>query len=162
MSFLYSRPVIPPRCEILVVEDDSNDLILIKRGFQKATDGLEIVTKRTVDDAIAYLERDPVLFQAPIIILQDINMAVKSGFDLLKWIKEKPRLKSVPVIMLTASKSQGDIDRAYQLGASSYLIKPLRGEDLTSMVEVIERYWGRYNQTPAFNLQSHPGSQGSF
>lgn len=103
----------------------------------------------TVDEAIEYLKQDPVVFQPPVVILQDINMAAKSGFDLLTWIKQQPRLKWVPVIMLTGSKSPSDIDRAYQLGASSYLIKPLRGEDLTNMVEVIERYWGRYNQNRA-------------
>lgn len=138
-----------PPCVILIVEDDPNDAFLIKRAFERATEGLEIVIVSSVDEGIEYLQRGAPIFRPPVVILQDIKMPMKPGFDLLSWIKGHPALKRVPVIMLTASEAEPDINRAYELGASSYLVKPTPGEELTAMMKTLDAYWVRYNRRPS-------------
>jgi CheY-like chemotaxis protein len=134
---------------ILVVEDDPDDRDLLARAFRKA--GIEMPLQFAVDgdEAVACL-KDAVGEQpeaCPAVILLDLKLPRRSGFEVLEWIKGHPVLRRVPVIILTSSRESVDLKRAYDLGANSYLVKPARSEDLLRMVEQIHAYWLGLNQT---------------
>jgi CheY-like chemotaxis protein len=115
-------------------------------AFRKAkvTAGLEVVSDG--DKAIAALENGSV---PPACVLLDIKLPTISGLDVLAWIRHQPRFKRLPVIILTSSLLPEDINRAYDLGANSYLVKPTDLADLVDLARTIEQYWLRLNTPPA-------------
>lgn len=146
MSYSY-RP------RILLVEDEPGDVFRIQRAFQKANavSSLEIVNDG--EQAIHYLSgqeayQDRDRYPLPILILLDLKLPRYSGFDVLNWLRNHPELKHLPVAVLTSSDQQVDIDRAYTLGANSYLTKPPSPNTLQEMVKAIDLFWIVFNQPP--------------
>lgn len=141
---------------ILLVDDSENDLVLMKTAFRKAdfTTPLQIV--HNGEEAIAYLSgqgqySNRIQFPLPAVILLDLNMPMKNGFDVLDWLRSKPSLhKRIPTIVLTASARPEDLERAFDLGANSYLVKPGALEDLIAMIRCL-RDWLRINHFPPLN-----------
>jgi CheY-like chemotaxis protein len=138
---------------ILLVEDDPNDIVLIQRAFAKAAlvNPLRIV--RDGEEAILYLGgsqdyADRGKYPLPSLILLDLKLPRKSGLEVLEWLRQQPSLRHVPVIVLTSSKEMRDINRAYELGANSYLVKPVGFEGLLEMVRAIGMYWVILNKGP--------------
>ena len=138
---------------MLLVEDDPNDILLIQRAFAKAclVNPLKIV--RDGEEAFNYLSgngefSDRGRFPLPSLILLDLKLPRKSGLEILQWLREQPGLKSIPVIVLTSSKESSDVSRAYDLGANSYLVKPVGFEGLLELVKSIGMYWMILNKTP--------------
>ncbi|MCG5060603.1 MAG: response regulator [Limnoraphis sp. WC205] len=138
---------------ILLVEDDANDILFVQRAFRQAnlTNALHIV--KDGDQAIDYLignneyaNRD--LYPIPVLILLDLKLPRLSGLEVLEWIKKHPSLRRIPVVVLTSSKENIDVNRAYDIGANSYLVKPVKFETLTQMIEIIDAYWLKLNQYP--------------
>jgi CheY-like chemotaxis protein len=132
---------------ILLVEDDENDILLIQRAFHKADVVNPLVVVRDGEEAIAYLanlDGNPV----PILILLDLKLPRKNGFEVLEWLRAQPGLKRLPVVVLTSSNQMPDIQRAYDLGANSYLVKPVTFEGLLEMAKVLKFYWLILNQKP--------------
>jgi CheY-like chemotaxis protein len=138
---------------ILLVEDDANDILFVQRAFRQAnlTNALHIV--KDGDQAIDYLignneyaNRD--LYPIPVLILLDLKLPRLSGLEVLEWIKKHPTLRRIPVVVLTSSKENIDVNRAYDIGANSYLVKPVKFETLTQMIEIIDAYWLKLNQYP--------------
>lgn len=134
---------------VLIVEDNGDDRALLARAFRKA--GVAVPVRFAVDgdEAVAALEEgvaDPLL-PRPAVVLLDLKLPRRSGFEVLGWIKAHPALRRVPVVILTSSNETVDLQRAYDLGANSYLVKPARPETLLAMVERIDAYWLRLNQT---------------
>jgi len=136
---------------ILVVEDDPDDRDLLARAFRKAGVTMPLRFAVDGDEAVAYLEgaagNQP--NACPAVILLDLKLPRRSGFEVLEWIKGQSVLRRVPVIILTSSREGIDLRRAYDLGANSYLVKPARSEDLLRMVEQIHAYWLGLNQAAA-------------
>ena len=85
----------------------------------------------------------------PACILLDIKLPTISGLELLSWIRKQPHLRRVPVIMFTSSLLPGDINKAYDLGANSYLIKPSKLDSLIELVRMVDLYWIRTNTPPS-------------
>jgi len=140
-----------PRSPVLVVEDDPDDRALLARAFRKAGVAMPLRFAVDGDEAVAYLDgaiRD-LPESCPAVILLDLKLPRRSGFEVLAWIKSHPILRRVPVIILTSSGESVDLRRAYDLGANSYLVKPARPEDLLRMVEQIHGYWLGLNQGAA-------------
>ncbi|MBH8563241.1 response regulator [Nostoc sp. CENA67] len=138
---------------ILLAEDDSNQVLLIRRALRKAnlTQLLQVVSDG--EAAIAYLcgegsYADRKSYPLPILVLLDLKMPRKSGFEVLEWLKQQPELKRLPVIVLTTSTEMHDIQKAYDLGVNSYLVKPVAFNDLTAMIKLLEAYWVNLNQRP--------------
>lgn len=107
---------------VLLVEDDENDALLLQRAFHRArlTSLLRVVPD--AEQAMAYLEREEL---PPSLLLLDLNLPRTSGLELLEWLRSKSApLKDLPVIVLTSSRDTDDIDKAYELGANSYMAKP--------------------------------------
>jgi CheY-like chemotaxis protein len=138
---------------ILLAEDDPDDVILLQRAFQKAglRDHLKIV--RDGEQAIDYLSgksiyADRERFPLPFLLLLDLKMPRADGFDVLQWARTQPELRRLLVVVLTSSNLQSDVDRAYELGANSYLVKPVEFEGMVNLIQRFEAYWTEINRIP--------------
>jgi CheY-like chemotaxis protein len=138
---------------ILLAEDDPNDVLLIQRAFQKA--GMRQVLKvvRDGEEAIAYLSgegdfADRERFPKPFLLLLDLKMPGADGFEVLRWVRAEPETKRLLVVVLTSSNLQADVDRAYDLGANSYLVKPVSFDEMVNMIQRFEAYWSEINRIP--------------
>jgi DNA-binding response OmpR family regulator len=92
---------------------------------------------------------DRTKYPVPSLVLLDLEIDGKEGWRVLSWIRGQTPFRYLPVVVLSSSKSQNDMKRAYDLGASSYLLKPPTSDALVEVVRVIDRYWLTLNQTPA-------------
>jgi CheY-like chemotaxis protein len=131
---------------ILVADDDDNDVLLLKMAFGKFH--LEDKLRRVKDglEAIQYLKgegqySDRERYPFPRLLLLDLKMPYKNGFDVLEWIRAQPGIKFLIVAVLTASKDTADVARAYDLCANSYLVKPVTMAGLEQLSQAIKEYW---------------------
>ncbi len=138
---------------ILLADDEDNDALLIQRAFKKA--GIDALIYRVKDgeEALAYLKgdagyRDRQKFPFPDMLLLDLKMPRKSGFEVLKWVREHEQFKRLVAIVLTSSKQSFDINQAYDLGANSYLVKPLNFEELLQLSALLHKFWLQICQRP--------------
>ena len=134
-----------PRPVILLVDDNPHDVVLIRLAFRRVgiidtihlvKDGVEAM--RYIKGEGAYVDRHQ--FPTPTLVLLDLKMPLTSGFDVLDWIRQQKALASVVVVVMSGSKNDEDIDRAYALGANHYLIKPTRFEEMVKMMETLKDY----------------------
>jgi CheY-like chemotaxis protein len=138
---------------VLIAEDVPNDVELLQRSFNQA--GIS-VTAHVVSDGeecIAYLSgtgkyanRDE--YPLPDLLLLDLKMPRANGFDVLKWIRAQPSLASLRVVVLTSSGRIRDINLAYDLGANSFLTKPLNFIDFTNTIQVMLKFWLEQSRKP--------------
>jgi CheY-like chemotaxis protein len=131
---------------ILLAEDDDDDLMLMLNALRKAKLPGEPMVVRNGAEAIDYLAgngiySDRTRYPFPFVLLLDLKMPLKTGFEVLEWWRKEPRKQHLTTIVLTGSMHRGDIERAYNLGATSYLCKPAELADLTEMVERVLHYW---------------------
>ncbi|HVE43167.1 MAG TPA: response regulator [Planctomycetota bacterium] len=124
---------------VLHVEDEPADRMIVSAAFKKAAPNVLLKAAIDGEQAIAYLSGQGVfanreLHPMPLLVLLDIKLPRKSGLEVLEWIRKHPTLKSMPVLMLTSSSESNDLDRAYALGANSYLVKTV---DLPAMREIV-------------------------
>ncbi len=138
---------------VLLVEDDPNDVLLIQRAFTKANLQVPMQVVDNGEAAVSYLsgagdysDRDQ--HPLPILVLLDLKLPCRSGHEVLAWLRQQPGLKRLPVVVLTSSQEMGDIDRAYDLGANSYLVKPVAFNALIEIVKTLDLYWMTLNQAP--------------
>ena len=138
---------------ILLAEDDPNDVLLIQRAFQRNHVANPVQVVRDGEEALAYLsgqapfadrERHPL----PVLMLMDLKMPRKSGLEVLAWVRHQPGLKRLPIVVLTSSNQGPDINRAYELGANSYLVKPAGFDSLLELVKNLDMYWLILNEKP--------------
>jgi CheY-like chemotaxis protein len=130
---------------ILIAEDDADDRFLLQTAFEENgfTDPLEFVENGI--ELIEYLSRisqKKILdAQYPGFILLDLNMPKKDGREVLKEIKQHPELKKIPVIIFTTTKNENEIRRCYELGANTYVVKPVSFDALVKVIQEIRSYW---------------------
>ncbi len=138
--------------ELLLVEDNEDDIILIQEAFADAKLMNVIYKVRDGEEALAYLRREGRYqhVRRPGLILLDINMPKKNGFEVLQAIKADPLLQSLPVIMLTTSDREDDIVRSYADGACSYIRKPMNLDQFVQVVKEFELYWTLVSQIPSY------------
>jgi CheY-like chemotaxis protein len=146
---------------ILLVEDDENDVLLIQRAFRRAGLGTALKVARDGEQAIDYLSGHGAYsnrerFPLPFLLLLDLKMPGVDGFEVLQWVRAEPELKRLLVVVLTSSNLQADVDRAYELGANSYLVKPVEFEEMVNMVQRFEVYWSEINRTPSAPAPTEP------
>jgi CheY-like chemotaxis protein len=141
---------------ILLVEDEENDIILLQRAFRRAGMANAVQVVRHGDDAVAYLAGtgefgDRELHPFPVLMLLDLKLPRRTGLEVLQWVKERAGLKRMPIVVLTSSKNDDDINRAYELGANSYVVKPVSFETLLELVKSLGLYWLVINEHPDVN-----------
>ena len=138
---------------VLLVEDDPDDVLLTQIAFEKARLVNPLQIARDGAEAIEYLEgragsAEQTPQPLPTMFLLDIKMPRMDGFEVLEWMRGQPGLKRMVVIVLTASDLRMDVNRAYDLGAVSYLIKPPNAETLVALVGRLHAYWLIVNHRP--------------
>ncbi len=138
---------------ILVAEDDPQDAFFLKREFGKAGDTITLHFVQDGQEVIDYLEgkgifADRQTYPMPDLVLLDLKMPRLNGFDVLGWLRKQAGLKRLPVIIFSSSAELTDINRAYDLGANSYLVKPHAVEELSALVNRLKTYWLEANIVP--------------
>ena len=131
---------------ILLLEDDDNDAYLLGRAVKRLRPGSTLVVLHDGESAIEYLAgrgayADRQVHPLPSIVLLDVKTPRRSGLEVLQWLKRQPGLRRIPVVVLTASVDPSSVRRAYELGANSFLTKPLAYEDLTRLTEAVLEWW---------------------
>jgi len=143
------RPGVKPSgrsVTILMAEDDEDDCLLVKEAFLESRLINDLRFVRDGEELMDYLYRrkrysDRALSPCPGLILLDLNMPRKDGREALKEIKADPGLRSIPVVVLTTSEDENDILHMYDLGASSFITKPVTFEELVRVIRSFGCYW---------------------
>ena len=137
--------------EILLVEDDDDDLDLTLRALRNANIANQVRIARDGAEALNILFTvDGIAHQSlPKLILLDLKLPLVDGIEVLRRIKADRHTKVIPVVVLTSSREESDLVRTYELGANSFIVKPVDFEQFTSAVQQIGFYWLLLNQPPA-------------
>lgn len=138
------------QAQIMLVEDNYMDIRLTLDAFNEAKLQNSVNVFRNGMEALDYLfgrnkYTDSALYPLPDIILLDLNMPGIGGFEVLQQIKNADKLKRIPVIILTSSMEVADRTLSFDIGANSYLMKPIRFEDFVEVVKKITDYWFTLN-----------------
>jgi CheY-like chemotaxis protein len=137
--------------EILLVEDNPADALLMEEALQDSSmpNRLSVVTNG--DEALDFLYRRGryELSTRPDVIMLDLNLPKKDGREVLAEIKNDPDLRSIPVVVITTSRSEEDISRSYNLHANCYITKPVRLNDFFNVVKKIEDFWFTVAKLPS-------------
>ena len=143
---MTSQPV-----EILLVEDNEDDAVIIQEVFADMRWATLIHVVRDGEEALAYLQRTGryKMVRTPDLVLLDINMPRKNGFEVLEDMKKDPRLQSLPVIMLTTSHREEDVVLSYAKGACSYIHKLVDLDQFKHRIKQFERYWTGISRIPS-------------
>jgi len=138
---------------ILLADDDADDCEMLRRALEKSAVHCDLHTVGDGEELLDYLHhrgshapasRSP----RPGVILVDLNMPKKDGHEALTEIKADPRLRGIPVLVMSTSKEQEDILHTYDLGGSAFITKPVTGAKLTEVMNIIGQYWGEVVQLP--------------
>jgi len=137
--------------EILLVEDSPTDVMLTVEAFKNITSRYNLHVVRDGEQAMAFLRRESPHAQVPRpdLILLDLNLPKMGGLEVLTDIKSGPRFRHVPVVILTTSESELDIQRAYGLGANCYMSKPVDLDKFEAAIRAIEGFWFSFVKLPA-------------
>jgi two-component system response regulator len=134
---------------ILVVEDDDNDLLLIRRSLIKSRISNPILEARDGVEALDILLHGPSpLIELPAVVLLDVKLPRIDGIEVLRQLRAHSRTRTLPVVMVTSSDEQEDLLRSYDCGANSYARKPIDFRQFQAMVGQIGLYWALINRKP--------------
>jgi CheY-like chemotaxis protein len=138
---------------ILVADDDAQDTLLVKMAAERASLGLQLKSVKDGEEAIDYLMgrapySDRQAHPFPKLLLLDLKMPRLGGFDVLKFVRQQPGLKQLPIVIFSSSDDPKDIRHAYESGANSYLCKPHSNNDLAALLKALEDYWCKFNHFP--------------
>ena len=144
---------------ILHVDDDPNDLLLLAHACEAAKLGYRVESAADGEMAIEYLSgagnfANRKTHPLPVLVLLDLKMPRKSGFEVLSWIRNHPKLKRMLVFIFTSSRQQEDIDHAYELGANAFLVKPVGFERLVEELKAVE-HWLNLNEKPTLPVTNY-------
>jgi len=158
------------RKKILLVEDDPNDADLTLRALRKSNISNEVIVAQDGVEALDillgrgdYAAPEHGLEQLPAVVLLDLKLPKLSGLEVLRQIRSHPRTMAVPVVILTSSNHKRDVIEGYELGANSFICKPVDFEKFTEAVGALGMYWVLMNttlsQTPEGQRPDSPGTE---
>lgn len=136
---------------ILLVEDDINDVELVTAALRSGHLANPVLVARDGVEALEILQRgryDGLDADGPVVVLLDNKMPRMTGLELLRHMKGDARLKQIPVVMMTSSRAEPDLERAYALGVNAYVVKPVDFKDFTEAVKLVGRFWAVLNESP--------------
>lgn len=128
---------------VLLAEDSPAAIILVERAFRRSGMDYALQIVRDGREAVYYLNGDGrygdrVQYPLPVLLMTNIKMPNLSGFELLTWVRRKPEFQSLPVVVISSSELDSDSNQAYELGANSYLVKPISTEALIEVLRSID------------------------
>lgn len=138
---------------ILVAEDSRDDALTVRRALVRAKvlnpiyfveDGLEVLAYLKGEGKFAVRSEYPL----PELLLLDLRMPRMDGFEVLRWIREQPALKSLRIVVLTGSDRMDDVNRAYEMGANSFLVKPIQFDQFVQLAASLQGHWLWVSETP--------------
>ena len=143
---------------ILMADDDEEDRMMTKEAWENAKLANEPRFVHDGEELMDYLQHrgeyaDVVASPSPGLILLDLNMPKMDGREAWREIKDSPELRRIPIVVLTTSKAEEDIIRSYDLGASSYITKPVTFEGLVAIVKELGKYWFELVELPSTPLR---------
>jgi CheY-like chemotaxis protein len=138
---------------ILKAGSPPDEPCVLKRACEEARVTFRCESVNSADEAVRYLTGagpygNRSRYPMPALLMLDLDLDGNQGYQMLAWIRHAPRLRDLPVVVLSQSKSQMNMRRAYDSGASSYLLTPPNLAGLVDLVKLIERSWLTLNQTP--------------
>jgi CheY-like chemotaxis protein len=138
---------------ILYAEDEEADVFLLQRAFKQAEISNPLRVVANGQEAIDYLAGTMLAkggeqFPTPHLLLLDVKMPLKSGLEVLQWMRSQMQLRMLPTVVFTSSAQERDIRAAYELGANAYLVKPSSVAEMVVMAKVIKEFWLIMNQPP--------------
>ena len=133
----------PDRMNVLVVEDNEDDVMIIKRAMRKSEFKCDLYFAYDGEQALDFLHRQGEFDDAPKpdLVLLDLKLPKANGLEVLADIKQDERLRRIPVIVLTNSERDEDMVRAYDSGAASYMTKPVDSKDFERLIQTVQEYW---------------------
>jgi CheY-like chemotaxis protein len=143
MTNSWARP-------ILLIEDNPMDIDLMLQAFEEHSVANPVDVCRDGEEALRYIEEHghTNTKRLPILVLLDLRLPKVDGIDVLRHAREHPVWKHIPIVVLTTSRENADIDAAYRLGVNSYIVKPVDFMVFTEVVKTIKVYWLLTNQPP--------------
>ncbi len=141
---------------ILLVEDSPRDAELALEALGADHLANEVVHVRDGADALDYLHRRGQFAERsdgqPAVVLLDLKMPKVDGLEVLRQMKNDPRLKTIPVVVMTSSREEGDLLRTYELGVNAYVVKPVRFGEFVDAVKQVGAFWAVINEPPPGTL----------
>lgn len=137
---------------ILLVEDDLGDAGLVRIALKRGIYPVTLHHVKNGGEALAFLRRIGADFRSaprPALILLDLNLPGRSGHEILEELKGDRALRGIPVVVLSTSEAERDVAKAYQMGANSFLSKPMDVEDFSRAIHAVQDYWFRVVCLPA-------------
>ncbi len=131
---------------ILLAEDDENDIFLMRRAFERAGIPNPLLAVHNGQEAIDYLAgtgtyANRTQYPLPGLLLLDLKMPWMDGFDVLTWLRTQAHFNTLPVVVLTSSKLQSDIDKSREMGVYDYRVKPHEFDDLVRLLDDVRKCW---------------------
>ncbi|WP_341520157.1 response regulator [Pseudomonas sp. G.S.17] len=149
---------------ILLVEDNPHDLELTLIALERSQLANEVIVVRDGADALDYLFRRNAYAQRldgnPAVLLLDLKLPKVDGLQVLEAVRQSEELRSIPIVMLTSSREEPDLSRAYQLGVNAYVVKPVEFKEFVSAISDLGIFWAVLNEPPpgSVRAQRRPGS----
>jgi CheY-like chemotaxis protein len=149
-------------CSILIVDDDENDIFFVKRAFTEIDVHCTFHMLKNGQEVVDYLSGEGdfanrTKYPLPMMILMDLNMPIMDGFEVLAWLRSRPGIRVIPTIVFSSSDLPGDITRAYELGANSFMTKSVTYDGLLLKLQTLSQYWLEHCKHP-FISESAEGS----
>ena len=149
----------PPR--ILLVEDDPRDAELALKALAASDPPPEVIHLQDGADALDFLYCRGVFANLgcdrPVVMLLDLKMPRVDGLEVLRQVKSDPRLKTIPVVMLTSSREEQDVLATYAIGANAYIVKPVRFRSFQDAIQAVGAFWAVLNEPPPPGGRQPPG-----
>jgi len=136
---------IPPYTDVLLVEDNPSDVYLTQEAFRRSDSDSRIHVVEDGIQALAFLRREPPFDTAPRpdLVLLDLNLPRKDGHKVLEEMKADPALRKIPVLILTTSTAEADVERCYERNANCYIAKPVDFDQFERVIREIDTFWFR-------------------
>lgn len=134
-TYVFARPK-----EVLIIEDSSTDTKMLLRALNQNNRRKNIITSMDGDQAMNYLHKQQEGMKPDLIIL-DLNLPKKDGWEVLAECKGDPALRAIPIVVFTTSQLGSEVRRCYEMGANSFVAKPFELESFLNTIQLIENYW---------------------